>query len=271
MQITISDDFDLNKIIDSGQCFRAAQKEDGSCFFITGRHLLSIRPMDDHVFSCSCRKETWETVWVPYFDLDRSYRAIRQAISPDDSFLREASEMGAGLRILRQDPWETLVTFILSQRKSIPAIRTAVERLCSLAGTRVRWHGRDIYLFPSPAQLRRCSREDLASCGLGYRVPYVMDAAEKVSSGQISLSQLSLLPDEELLQALCAIKGVGIKVANCVALFAYGRLDLAPVDVWIRRVIDTVYGGVNPFPAYGDTAGLMQQYIFYRAIHERKK
>lgn len=259
MTVTIQDDFDLGKIADSGQCFRACQYADGAWRFITGRHLLRIRQTGAGRYAVNCTDTVWQRVWAPYFDLPRDYAALRAALPAQDTYLCAAAAAGTGMRILRQDPWEMLVSFIISQRKSIPAIKSCIDALCRRYGQPLR--GGAEYAFPTPRRLAHATAQELAECGLGYRAPYVHAAAQAVDGGSLDLAALDALCDEALLQRLQTVHGVGIKVANCVALFGYGRMECAPVDVWIARVISQQYGGQNPFPAYRN-AGILQQYMF---------
>lgn len=267
MEISIRDDFCLEKITNSGQCFRARQLEEGWFRFITGRALLLIRQSRPGVFEARCSEAEWQAVWAGYFDLGRNYAAIRRGIPQEDAWMRRAAAEGCGVRILRQDPWETLVTFILSQRKSIPAIRQAVELLCERYGEPIAAGGPRA--FPTPAALAAADEAGLAACKPGYRAPYIRAAAERVSSGGADLAGLASLPDETLLSALKGFYGVGEKVARCTALFAYGRLGLAPVDTWIQKVIARAYGGRDPFLQYGPAAGVLQQYAFYYAQNHK--
>lgn len=270
--VEIPDDFDLQKIGDSGQCFRVRCFPDGCYRFVTGQYVLYIREESPHRFEVSCTAAEWEAVWMVYFDLSRDYAAVRRSVPEEDSFLRLCAAEGEGIRILRQEPWETLVTFIISQRKSIPAIKGSVELLCERFGRAVETEREQLFLFPTPQELARASAEELAECRLGYRVPYVLDAIDAAVSGRLSPEGLAALEDEELFHALQSIRGVGAKVSNCVCLFAYGRTALAPVDTWIARIIGRHYGGRDPFPAYGDAAGIMQQYAFYHAqLHKRER
>ena len=292
MKIQVKDDFDLEKIIYSGQCFRPVQK-DGVFRFITGENILFAREIsrakNSVTLEVSCPENEWDEIWRPYFDLDRNYGKLRR-LAENDSFLKNAADFGRGIRILRQDPWEMLISYIISQRKSIPAIRTSIERICSCCGNRVTTELdntqcvnaspaskstqcvrsfndfyipeelRKIHLFPSPVQL--LTAEGLEDCGLGYRLPYIKEAARMAADGEINPDALILLSNDELFAKLNTIKGVGTKVANCVMLFGYSRTDRAPVDVWIKRIIDNEYGGNDPFPTFGDAAGIMQQYAF---------
>lgn len=311
MRIHIDDDFDLEKIADSGQCFRACRDEGSRFRFIFGDHLLYIEDLGEGFFDLSCEESDWLNIWKPYFDMDSNYAKIRSLAS--DPFMKQAAEAGKGIRILRQDPWETLISFIISQRKSIPAIRGCVEALSSRFGkplASVKVHpgisglrgksgsasplpsapvfsetpgsGKSsysekgipsemkIFAFPSVEELSTATEDELNRCRLGYRTPYIMDAVRRVRSGEINLSEIASLSDEDLLNKLMTIHGVGIKVASCVALFAYGRKGVAPVDTWIRKMIDTHYSGINPFPSYGSAAGVMQQYVFFSATQVSK-
>lgn len=322
LYIDICDDFDMDKIINSGQCFRAKRIDDECCRFITGSSVMYIKEAEPHRYMVSCTEDEWETVWEPYFDLGRSYNDIIENERGKNSYVDKTMEFGRGLRILRQDPWETLITFIISQRKSIPAIAKSVEALArsfgdyilksdehgltyeaslsagnvvdsteSLSGGNATNNAVELIAeyfgalaavdyksccsFPTPQQLAAASADELGRCSLGYRTPYVMDAAWKVASGELDLEAIAGHGSEELLLDLQSVYGVGKKVANCVALFAYGRMECAPVDVWIARAIDEEFGGSSPFPMYGENAGIVQQYIFYyknprsRAVSER--
>ena len=265
MEIHIPDLFDLQKITDSGQCFRAAPLPNGAHRFITGKQVLYIQKTAPETYWVSCDPDTWMHIWRPYFDLDRNYRDIGNAIPAKDTFLAQAAQVGAGIRILRQDPWETLVTFIVSQRKSIPAIRAVVELLSQRYGSEIRTPEETLYTFPTALQLKDVCLEDYLACKAGYRASYLCDAVNQVLSGTLDLTGIAALPDSELIAALERVRGVGIKVASCVALFAYGRTACAPVDTWIQKIIRQAYHGQDPFARYGSAAGIMQQYFFYYA------
>ena len=274
MQVTIKDDFDLEKIIDSGQCFRGKCLEDGSYRFISGESVIYLRPEDREagVYTVSCDRESWETTWFPFFDLERCYSEIAVLESGKHEFVDQAIAHGRGVRLLRQDPWEMLLTFIISQRKSIPAIIKSVEALSEKYGHDIVTEQESLRAFPSPEEMREATAEELTACGLGYRVKYILDAIQKVNSGELNLKAIAKLPDDVLLEKLQAVMGVGIKVANCIALFAYGRTACVPVDVWIFRAIEKECGGISPFSLYGENAGIIQQYIFYyeRGVIGRK-
>lgn len=189
MRITVQDDFDLRKIADSGQCFRVREWDDDTFRFITGRDVLYLQQTGPDALEADCPDGAWERVWARYFDLGRDYAQVRAAIPPSDAWMRHAAEQGAGIRILRQDAWETLVTFILSQRKRIPAIKSCVERLSARFGERVETARETLYAFPSAAALAAAGEPELDECGLGYRTPFVRAAAEAVASGALSLGR----------------------------------------------------------------------------------
>lgn len=263
MEIRISDDFNLKKIIDSGQCFRPVEIESGTFLFITGDNILHITERGEGVFDVDCTPEVWKNVWTNYFDLGIEYKEIRgematfAATKPYKDFLLNALEFGAGIRILRQDPFEMLISFIISQRKNIPAIRSSIEKICRRFGRKVG----DVYLFPRIEDMSGLTVDDLHGLGLAYRKDYIIDALLNVTDG--FLESLEELSDNELVERLKTIRGVGDKIAKCVALFAYHRMDRVPVDVWIKRSIEDDFSHENAFDAFGKHAGLLQQYVFY--------
>ncbi len=270
MILTITDDFDLQKIADSGQCFRVKAFPEGTYRFIAGSHILYITYREQNTYEISCQEAEWQNFWHSYFDLDRSYLKLRETIPATDIYMKKAAASGAGLRILRQEPWEMLITFIISQQKTIPSIKSAVEKLADAYGDPVKTDYETLHLFPSPKQMSRVTPEELNQFRLGYRTSYILDATQKVSSGLMDLDKISAYDDMQLFTALKSVRGVGDKVANCIALFSYGRTSLAPIDTWIKKVIEKEYQGASPFPDYGETAGIMQQYMFYYAQTHRE-
>lgn len=273
--VTINDDFDLQKIADSGQAFRIKGFEKGFFRFVCGPDIIYIRHVSGNDFeiktfdasgSQTSDEKKWEKVWKNYFDISRNYAAIRKSVPLSDEFLNRACENGKGLRILRQDPWEMIISFITSQRKSIPAIKSSIEDICMKYGKSVDTCFEKLFLFPSPSEMRGATGDDLKNCKLGYRVPYIEDAVKRVLLADPNPYELYDLDYDSLFSMLKEIKGIGDKVANCICLFAYAKTEAAPVDTWIAKVIDKYYDGKNPFPSYGNTAGIMQQYVFYYAL-----
>lgn len=224
-------------------------------------------PHNLHHLTFFCSPEEYEHFWRHYFDLETDYRQYESAIDPADTYLQSAFAFGSGIHILNQDPWEMLITFIISQRKNIPAIRQTVEALSKKCGTCIDRQN-EIYAFPTPAQLSALTLSDLQSLSLGYRAKYIYETTKQVADGSLDLAQWNTLIDDDLHKMLLSCYGVGEKVANCVALFGYHRIGAFPVDVWIDRIQKTYYNGHFPVEKYEGFAGIMQQYLFY---YERKK
>lgn len=271
MEIDITDDFNLQTIANSGQVFRVKKIDNDIYRFIIRDHILYINELSSGRYNISCPNDEWHSIWEPYFDWNRNYKSLRESLSSKDGILHCASNCGKGIRILKQDPWETLVSFILSQRKSIKATKTSVESLASKFGKPIITPYETIHLFPSAIEISKASPKELKECKLGYRLPYIQDAVHKVLSGVVELDSIEKYSDINLVNTLMQIKGVGCKIANCVGLFSYGRTALIPTDTWIKKVIDKCYGGNNPLTSYGENAEIMQQYIFYYALNHKEK
>ena len=270
MRIEISDDCDLRKIAESGQCFRWNEAEDGAWRVISGDRCIYIKHEGESCFDISCDRAEFDSYWHGYLDLDTSYSGIREKADPDkDPFLYESCTEEQGIRILRQDPFETLISFIISQNRNIPIIIRSIELLCGEAGTElVDTRGIAYYAFPKPEQIAAMSGEALGRCRLGYREPYVRRTAEGVLDGSIDLGSLTGAPETSTIKALCGIYGVGPKVANCMSLFGLHHLDAFPIDVWVKRILADKYPDGYPIESYRPYNGVYQQYMFahYRKI-----
>lgn len=262
MNITINDSFDLEKIKNSGQLFRV-KKINNYYRFVSKNKILYIKKIENSKYKIICTKDEFKNFWYNYFDLNRNYDEIKNTINKKDKYLLEASNYSNGIRILKQDPLEMVISFIISQRRSIPSISNSIEKLCMLYGEKIETSFEEVYLFPSLKKLSTLPVDDFSKIGVGYRDKYLVDAVQKIFYNEISLEELHNLSDDELITTLKSINGVGDKVANCIALFAYNRVNLAPIDVWIQRVIDIKYKGKNPFLEYKSNAGILQQFLFY--------
>lgn len=258
----------MAQIEKSGQCFRIKNIGGNRYSVITGKYYLEVEDFGNGSFDFYCTEEEFNNVWAEYFDLNTDYGEIIKEIDSADEYLTAAGNFGKGIRILKQDLWEMLVTFIISQRMSIPRIASIVERLCEGLGEKCEIDGHVYYSFPTAAQM---AGEDLSVYSLGYRDKYVQKLARELAYGEFSLDFLredhSL---KEHLDYLCSIYGVGAKVANCVVLFGMHRLDAFPIDTWISRIVDREYSGAFPVEKY-KYAGVLQQYIFYyeRFLNDR--
>ena len=262
IHIVLKGGIDLDKTERSGQCFRWRYVEEGVYDIPAFGQLIRAREnwVGLEIEVLSETKGSDEELWNRYFDTAVNYEKIRKMPDKNDKFLRSAAKNGEGIRIIRQDPFETLITFIISQRKSIPAIKTSVEKLCQAVGRKIP--GTDVYDFPTPQEIIQLDSATLADCGLGYRASYIHATAAAFANGNMDMEKLSGMNDEELVDSLMTLKGVGIKVASCTALFGFHRLDFFPIDVWIQRALDAYYNGTFPLEKYHPYNGIMQQYIF---------
>lgn len=264
--------FSPEVIMQSGQCFRMRKTGDSDYEVIAFKQLLRIRQISKNRFDFDCDTREFDRIWREYFDLERDYSQILDFIDKKDSYLRQAVLFGDGMKILKQNPFEMLISFITSQRKSIPAIRKCISALCEVAGEHIGTSPYDsakLFTFPTAKALSSLSEEELNRCMLGYRSKYIMSVSKAVADRSPDLESLKNLSSEALIEELTGFYGVGIKVASCIALFGYYRTEVFPVDVWIKRILDREYRGVFPPEncknpdQYQNIAGILQQYMFY--------
>ena len=250
--------FSLAETLDCGQAFRWSE-QDGVWQAVVGNKLRRISQEGDTITIFDCDKEEFETFYTPYFDLDRDYGEIVKAVSQNEFFMKAVAAAG-GIRILRQDPWETLCSFIISQNNNIPRIKGIIDRLCENFGEKTCGG----YTFPSAEKIAALSLEDLSPLRSGFRAKYILDAARKFASGEVSADRINALSTDEARAELMKIYGVGEKVADCTLLFGFGRIDAFPKDVWIKRAMAVLFDGVLPECAV-PFAGIAQQYLFHYA------
>ncbi len=273
-------DFGIAQIAASGQCFRMEPlAKDRFRAAALDRYIeIQVLPSPDpensrdasgqrQVQTCrfSCSREEFDGFWRSYFDLDFDYSAVKKSILPEDAYLRRAAGTGGGIRILRQDLWETLISFLISQQNNIPRIRRCIRLLCEAYGTPLDGSP-DLHSFPTAEALAAADEEALRRCNLGYRAKYVLAAARSVAGGQISLDAIRNMEFPEAREALMEFYGVGVKVADCVCLFALHHLEAFPVDTHIRQVLEREYPEGFPFSAYAPLAGILQQYMVYHDL-----
>jgi N-glycosylase/DNA lyase len=270
VEITGAGEFDLERTFECGQCFRwnqASRADSGvggnTYIGVAFGKAARIRRDGGSIFISGTVSE-FEEIWRRYFDLDRDYEKIRCQICIDD-YMTAAASYGAGIRILRQDKWEALCSFILSQCNNIPRIKKIIETFCSLYGEPIVFNGDTYYTFPSAFRTAKLSPEELAPLRCGYRAPYIIEAARAVAGGRVDLEALSEGSTEAALKHLKNLNGVGDKVASCAILFGLHMLDSFPVDVWMKRALTEQYGkGFDP-SVFSPYAGIAQQYIFHFA------
>ncbi|NLK75998.1 MAG: hypothetical protein GX288_12040 [Clostridiales bacterium] len=265
--VIVSENFNLQQIADSGQCFRMNEIGKDRYGLVAYGRYIELEQVDYDKIWFSCSEDEYQAIWKSYFDMDYDYNSIVQSLkNGEDEFLAKAAAYGSGIRILRQEPFEMLISFIISQNKNIPSIKKCIEGLCTKYGEKrisQDCGGKEYYTFPAAEVLASANKEDLRELKLGYRDQYVINGAKFVTEGQNDLNKLKDCSHEEAVSALRTITGVGLKVANCISLFGLHHIEAFPVDVWIKKVLDEVYEGrfdVNLYPGY---AGIVQQYMFY--------
>lgn len=252
--------FDLELTLDCGQAFRWSKKENGEWHGIAFSKPLTLKQTSDGIELIGTSEKDFEEIWKPYFDLERNYDLLCQKFS-DDEQLKRAVTQCYGIRLLRQEPWEALCSFIISQNNNIPRIKGIIDRLCRLLGDRL---GDDDYTFPSPQKIVEAGTDALAPIRAGFRAKYITDAAQKVANGEIDFEKIAN-PEtslEEGRDELIKIKGVGEKVAQCTLLYGCGKINAFPIDVWVKRILAEDYPNGLPECIIG-AEGIAQQYLFH--------
>lgn len=252
-------ELDLKKTFECGQCFRWEANARGIYTGVSGSRGLSVWAENGLVL-CTAQADEMR-FWRAYFDLETDY-AEKSLPFSSPPYLRACAQFGAGIRILRQDPWETLVSFIISQCNNIPRIKKIISALCRQYGEKLE---SGLYAFPGAETLAPLSVDDLAPLRCGYRAAYILDAARHVCEGRLNFEALSAMPAEQARSRVKSIQGVGDKVANCFLLYGLHRMDSFPIDVWIRRALSAHFPADFDPKVLGSYAGLAQQYIFYYA------
>ena len=266
--------FTINEILECGQCFRFEKSSGGFYGIIAFGKALNVHQDGQNVRfwydNDILTPDDFEHLWVPYFDLGRDYSAIISHICKDDPTMSTAANFAPGIRLLQQDPWEMLISFIISQNNRIPQIKKVIASICERFGKQI-YDG--IYAFPTPNELYKATEQDLRDCKAGFRARYILDAAQKAAAGLLPLDRTTQTPTADLRKNLLEIMGVGEKVAHCILLFGYGRFDSFPVDTWVQKVMQQYYfDGKDVRPAeiykfatekFGEYSGFAQQYLFH--------
>ncbi len=261
------DHFDLEQTFLCGQAFRWEKDKSGAFYGIAGNSVAKIYHHDEkNIYIESSNPNL--VFWSNYLNFSCDYNTVEKELS-HDKVLLPCIKAGNGIRILRQDLWETIVSFIISANNNIPRIKKIINKMCELFGEKIEFDGKVFYGFPAPEALAGLELADLAPIRAGFRDKYILDAAKKVVSGEINLNEIPKLNNKSAKTELMKIKGVGTKVADCVLLFSLGRHDIFPLDVWTKRIINEVYGidekAVPDFVQthFGKNAGIAQQYLYY--------
>lgn len=256
---------DLELTLDCGQAFRWVKEKDESFSGVASGVYLNISKIGEDTFLLKDTSENdFENIWRKYFDFDRDYVKICETLK-EDKLLASTIDEYYGIRILNQDSWEALCSFVISQQNNIKRIKGIIERLCEKYGQEVK---KGFYSFPSAKRLSKLSVEDFEELGTGYRAKYLEKLAKSVASGEIDLEKIKNLPLEKARKELLNIYGVGIKVANCALLFGFGFYDAFPVDVWMKRVMEYYPDGLPK--CFDGIGGIAQQYLFHWARNNLK-
>ena len=277
-KISNIDSFELKDIFDCGQCFRWNEQQDGSYTGVFGENVLNVSKVgNDVAFKGICKENIKETV-ENYFDLNRDYQKIKNQLMQIDENMKKSVEYGQGIRILNQDLWETIISFIISANNNIPRIKGIIERLSRKYGKEIEWNNTKYYTFPTAKALKDVTVQEYRELGLGFRDIRLYETTHMILDKKVDLEEMKSNPDTmEVREQLLSLSGVGPKVADCILLFSdLKRFEVFPIDVWVRRVMNDLYihnedeTKVNKKQIekiaqekFGDLAGLAQQYLFY--------
>lgn len=265
MILTNIENFDINQIADSGQCFRWKKTAKDTYRVIHRNHIVTISQISGNTIRLDCGKDEYLETWQQYFGLDEDYNKILRSIDIHDAYLVTAGYSARGIRILRQDPWETMASFIISQRNNIPRIKNTIEKICENWGNPIPYKGGVVYTFPSPEAIAYADKRELEATGAYYRAQYLIDAAMNT---QGRIDAWTATTRQDAFNILTEFHGIGPKVANCICLFGLHFTGAFPKDTWISKIEDEYYNGEFPQQKYPESAGIMQQYMFY---YERMK
>lgn len=271
--------FNARDIFECGQCFRWNVQEDGSYTGIFGKNVLNVKqePEEKIIITGICDGDIKE-VCRKYFDLDRDYEAIKEKLANIDEYMKESIKYGEGIRILNQDLWEMIISFIVSANNNIPRIKGIIERLSKTYGQEIEWNGEKYYTFPTPEELKDVTVEDYRKLGTGFRDIRLYETVHMILDKKVNLEEMQNNSNTlEVREQLLTLSGVGPKVADCILLFStLKRFEVFPIDVWVRRVMNELYiknedeTKVNKkeieklaHEKFGNLAGIAQQYLFY--------
>ena len=269
--------FELKDIFECGQCFRWNKNDDGSYTGVINKGVLNVEKQGKKIIFTGMLDEDIKKVVRFYFDLDRNYEEIKMQLSNIDKYLKTSVEYGKGIRILNQDLWETIISFIISANNNIPRIKGIIEKISKKYGTEIEWNEKKYYTFPTPEQLSQATVEDLRALGTGFRDVRIYETTRKVLRGEVNLNKIAKKDTLTARDELLTLSGVGPKVADCILLFStLKRFDVFPIDVWVRRVMNELYiknedeNKVSKKEImkiaeqkFGAIQGLAQQYLFY--------
>lgn len=270
--------FELKDIFECGQCFRWNKEQDGSYIGVVNNNVIKVTKNENEITFKSMGEDNLKELVTYYFDLERDYDAIKEKLSKIDENMKKSIEYGKGIRILNQDLWETIISFIISANNNIPRIKGIIDRMSKAYGKEIIFEGKNYYTFPTVDELSKANIEDLRKLGLGFRDVRVYETTKIIKEKQVNLDYLRKEKDfNKVRDVLLTLPGVGPKVADCILLFSsLKRWEAFPIDVWVRRVMNELYIGNEDetkvkkeqiekiaYEKFGSLAGIAQQYLFY--------
>lgn len=271
--------FELPHVFDCGQCFRWNREANSSYIGVALGRVIEVEKKKDDLYIYNTSMKEFNEIWINYFDLHRSYSAVKETLSKDP-LLRKAVDFGYGIRLLQQDEFELTISFIISSNNRIPMIKRAIENISKKWGHEITYKGKKYYTFPTVQSLKNASEEDLQNCGVGFRAKYIADTVEKIYESnkeeykQFDLKTIKKLSDDDCHKALQNFMGIGPKVADCIMLFSMEKYTAFPVDVWVKKAMiyfymapDVSLKKIRDFgrDKFEELSGFAQQYLFYYA------
>jgi N-glycosylase/DNA lyase len=272
--------FELSHVFDCGQCFRWIRQENGNYIGVAFGRVIEVEKRDSDIIIYNTNEKEFNEIWLNYFDLKREYENIKEILSKDE-LLKQSVEFGHGIRILQQQPFELVISFIISANNRIPMIKRAIDNISKRWGKEIEYKGKAYYAFPTVEDFAKVSMEEIESCGVGFRAKYIADTVEKIYKSmseeykqEYDLNFIKAQSDDGCHEALQVFSGIGPKVADCIMLFSMNKYSAFPVDVWVKRAMQHFYlapdvslkkirdFGRNKF---GELSGFAQQYLFYYA------
>ncbi len=271
--------FNIKQILECGQCFRWEKKSELDYIVIAYGRVIEVVQDGDKVTILNSNKEDFDNIWFTYFDLERDYSKIKEELSKDE-ILKKSVDFGYGIRLLNQDPFELVISFIISARNSIPSIKKTIKKISERWGEKVEYNGEVFYTFPTPQMLKDATEDEIRETGASFRSKYIVDTVARINEdlenneGIYNLDRITSLDDDDCHTALQEFKGVGAKVADCIMLFSMSKYSAFPVDVWVKRAMMHFYnaeeGSLNKIRIFArdkfkNLSGFAQQYLFYYA------
>lgn len=269
IKIELKNNFNLDSTVTCGQIFRYYKLEDNSYDIILKDRVINVYKKDNYIIASSNNEDDLEIVVRNYFDLDNDYENINKYLLEKDSLLKDAIMFSCGLMMIRQDPFETLIEYIISANNGVPNITSALNNIAKKYGKKVLFNKKEYYLFPSYKDLKDVTKEDFRECKVGFRDKYLESIVYKLNNNIINLDDFNKLDSNEAMDKLMKNNGIGPKVASCILLFAYQRYDVFPVDTWVKKIMESNYNiigekNIREFASktYGKYSALAIQYLF---------